>query len=498
MTPRELPQPAWMAAGASGTARRLLPFIAVAAVGGLVTLAAVDVDPTRFALAAALQVAAGVMVLALPWRRLPSWAGAIPALVFLAGVAFLRDSAGGLLGGVGALVLLPVLWFALYGTRTQLALIVPAVGAVFLVPILVAGAPAYPASQWRVAVLYIALTLLLGGSVQRLIRSAQQQADEARRREREIGRVADVARRLSTGEGTRRDVCSAACEIGDAAWAVLWEPDGKGRLALSAAAGVDLPPTVLDPARERSAVLTAFRTAGTIFVADAPKAEGMDQRLLDVLPATGSILFQPVIRRGESAGVLVVAWHGVIDHEETRVRVLVELLAAEAAIAIQRADLMTRLEELADTDELTGLPNRRGWNRELEIAISTAQRRRSPLCIALIDVDRFKVVNDERGHQAGDRLLKEAAAAWRSTLRPADILSRPGGDEFTLLLPDCDVDRARTVLERLRQATPREHTCSIGVAQWDGGEASQELIARADEALYSAKGGGRDQVVAAG
>ena len=88
---------------------------------------------------------------------------------------------------------------------------------------------------------------------------------------------------------------------------------------------------------------------------------------------------------------------------------------------------------------------------------------------------------------------------WRicSTLRPADILARPGGDEFTLILPDCDIDRARAVLERLRQATPRDNTCSIGVAQWDGGEASQELIARADEALYGAKEGGRDQVVSA-
>jgi len=192
-----------------------------------------------------------------------------------------------------------------------------------------------------------------------------------------------------------------------------------------------------------------------------------------------------------------VAWHGVIDYDESRVRVLVGLLAAEAAIAIQRADLMTRLEELADTDDLTGLPNRRGWNRELEIALSTAQRRRSALCIALIDVDRFKVVNDAHGHLAGDRLLKEAAASWRSTLRPADILARPGGDEFTLILPDCDTERATTVLERLRQATPREHTCSIGVAQWDGGEASQELITRADDALYDAKEAGRDRVVSA-
>ena len=486
-----------MAASASGTARRLLPFVAVAVLGVAVTVVSTDVDARGFATAAALQLLAAAMVVGLPWGRLPSWTAAVPALVFLAGVGFLRESAGGPFGGLGAVGLLPVLWFALYGTRTQLAILIPAVGAVFFVPIAVVGAPEYPLDQWRVGVLYVALALLVGTTVQGLIRRARSQADEARRRESEIAQVADVARRLSTGEGTRRDVCAAACELGGAAWAVLWEPDVKGRLALSAVAGVELPPTVLDPAHERSAVLTAFRTAGSIFVADASTAAGMNRRLLELLPTAASILFQPVLRRGEAAGVLVVAWRRAVDHEENRVRMLVGLLAAEAAIAIERADLLTKLEELADTDELTGLPNRRGWNRELEIALSTAQRRRAPLCVALIDVDRFKVVNDERGHQAGDRLLKEAAAAWRSTLRPADVLARHGGDEFTLVLPDCDIDRARAVLDRLREATPREHTCSIGVAQWDGSEASQELVARADEALYSAKGDGRDRVAGA-
>jgi diguanylate cyclase (GGDEF)-like protein len=497
MKPRDLPQRAWKALSEYETARRLLPFAAVALLGAAVTLIAAPVDATPFAIAVALEVVAGLTVLFLPWQRLPSWVGAVPALIFLAGVAFMRDAAGGPFAGLGALVLLPILWFALYGTRSQLAIVVPAVGLAFFLPIVFVGDPKYPFSQWRVGVLYIALALLLGESVQRLIRQVQSQADEARRREGEIARVAEVARRLSTGEGTRRDVCAAACEIGDAAWAVLWEPDGSGRLALTASAGVEVQPLVLDPARERSGALTAFRTAASIFVPDAPAAEARNPRVADVLPATGSILYQPVLRRGEPAGVLVVAWRGVIDYDETRVRVLVGLLAAEAAIAIQRADLMTRLEELADTDELTGLPNRRSWNRELEIALSTAQRRGAPLCVALIDVDRFKIVNDQRGHQAGDRLLKESAASWRSTLRPADILARPGGDEFTLILPDCDIDRARTVLERLREATPRENTCSIGVAQWDGVEASQELVSRADEALYSAKNAGRDRVAEA-
>jgi diguanylate cyclase (GGDEF)-like protein len=288
----------------------------------------------------------------------------------------------------------------------------------------------------------------------------------------------------------------AACEIGDSSFAMLWEPNEAGHLVATAAAGVEQPRLALDPDSDRSGAVLAYRGAAPVFVAEAQSDPRVNKRLLALVRAQDSILFQPVLRRGVPAGVLVVGWHERVHHDEGRLRMMVGLLAAEAGIAIERADLLTRLEELADTDELTGLPNRRGWNRELDVALSTAERRGAPLCIALIDVDFFKEVNDERGHQAGDRLLKSAAAAWRSTLRPADILSRPGGDEFSLLLPDCDLDRARRVLERLRAATPSGRTCSIGVAQWDG-EPADQLVARADEALYGAKGAGRDRVVAA-
>jgi diguanylate cyclase (GGDEF)-like protein len=476
-------------------ARRLAPFVAVAMTGFAVVATALDVDLAGFAAALALSALAAAMVLLLPWRRLPSWTGALPALAYLAAVAVLRDAAGGAVAGTSPLVLLPVLWLGLHGNRRQLAIVVPAIAAVFFVPILFAGPPEYPASQWHTGVLYVAISLLIGLNVQRLIRRVKAQAAAAEQSRREVARVAEVARRLSTGDGTRRDVCVAACEIGDSAFAMLWEPNAAGRLAVTAAAGTEQPRLELDVA-ERSGAGLAFRTSATVFVAEAKGDPRASRRLVEHVGVEGSILFQPVLRRGAPTGVLVVGWHERVDHEEDRLRMMVGLLAAEAGIAIERADLLTRLEELADTDELTGLPNRRGWNRELGVALSTAERRRSPLCVALIDVDFFKAVNDERGHQAGDRLLKAAAAAWRSTLRPADVLARPGGDEFSLLLPDCDIERAEMVLERLRAATPGAHTCSIGVAQWST-EAVEDLLERADEALYGAKNAGRDRVVTA-
>jgi len=118
-----------------------------------------------------------------------------------------------------------------------------------------------------------------------------------------------------------------------------------------------------------------------------------------------------------------------------------------------------------------------------------------PLCVAPIDLDNFKAFNDQHGHQAGDRLLKAAGAAWWANLRKADLLVRYGGEEFAVLLPDCGLDDAMAIAERLRTAQP-EGTCSIGVAEWVSNESVDELVRRADQALYAAKAGGRNRCCA--
>jgi diguanylate cyclase (GGDEF)-like protein len=156
---------------------------------------------------------------------------------------------------------------------------------------------------------------------------------------------------------------------------------------------------------------------------------------------------------------------------------------------------------MALTDELTGLPNRRALDAELDRELERARRHDSPLCVAIVDLDHFKEVNDERGHAAADVLLKEVASRWRGTLRITDFLARSaliaryGGEEFVVLLPDCDEHEAFAVADRLRVAMPAPHTCSVGIARWDAFEAPSELIARADRALYHAKHTGRDRTV---
>ena len=161
---------------------------------------------------------------------------------------------------------------------------------------------------------------------------------------------------------------------------------------------------------------------------------------------------------------------------------------------LEREELLARLREQAGTDELTGLANLRSWNRELDTGLARAARTEEPLAIAMLDLDRFKAINDTRGHAAGDALLRELAKALAAELRPGDVLARIGGDEFGLLLPGCSSQTAAATVERLARAAPAPHTFSAGVAEWDGAETPQRLVARADSALYAAKDCGRDQV----
>jgi diguanylate cyclase (GGDEF)-like protein len=164
----------------------------------------------------------------------------------------------------------------------------------------------------------------------------------------------------------------------------------------------------------------------------------------------------------------------------------------------QRELLAARLELTARTDALTGLPNRRAWDEELEREILHAARTETPLCMALLDLDFFKQFNDLHGHPTGDSHLKEVASLWRSSLRSADLIARYGGEEFAVLLTATDAFQAQQVIETLRGCVPLDETVSAGIAQWDGVESGLELFARADRALYEAKRAGRDRAVQAG
>jgi diguanylate cyclase (GGDEF)-like protein len=162
-----------------------------------------------------------------------------------------------------------------------------------------------------------------------------------------------------------------------------------------------------------------------------------------------------------------------------------------------RQALLTSLERMALTDQLTGLPNRRAWEEGLHRELARAARDGNPVCVAVIDLDYFKRFNDERGHQAGDAVLADAARAWQAQLRASDLLARYGGEEFSAVIPAWPLEVAVAIVERLRCATPAGLTASAGVACWDRTETAMELFGRADAALYEAKQRGRNCTVAA-
>lgn len=163
----------------------------------------------------------------------------------------------------------------------------------------------------------------------------------------------------------------------------------------------------------------------------------------------------------------------------------------------EREKLLGEVQNLARHDALTGLPNRRVLQELLPREMARARRNELPLCLAIVDIDHFKRYNDTHGHLAGDEVLRACAREWDGTLRGEDTLVRFGGEEFLVLLPDTDPEQAAEVVERLRQQTPLEQTCSAGLALWDQTESIDDLLRRADEALYLAKASGRDQLAQA-
>ncbi len=183
-----------------------------------------------------------------------------------------------------------------------------------------------------------------------------------------------------------------------------------------------------------------------------------------------------------------------------------DLIASREALSRAHEELAERAEQLARaaaTDPLTGISNRRDFMQRFEQHWQDARRRRSLLALLLVDIDHFKRTNDEHGHAVGDAALVAVAGALQTTLRAGTLLSRWGGEEFAVLLPEADGPAALGLGQRLRQAVAtisREDvpalTVSIGVASVRGGEISriEQLFELADAALYEAKSSGRDQV----
>ncbi len=204
-----------------------------------------------------------------------------------------------------------------------------------------------------------------------------------------------------------------------------------------------------------------------------------------------SLVVVPV-RRAEPLAAIGVYWSE--QHEPTADEViLAQALADSVAVALEHVRVLQELAvtvELSSTDALTGVANRRAWDRALTQALESG----SPITVGMIDLDSFKLYNDINGHQAGDAVLQECGRAWNAALRDVDLVARYGGEEFGLLLPNVDGRQAMPIVARLRAATPPSVTISVGLATRKVGEPIIDVVGRADAALYNAKRAGRNRV----
>lgn len=198
--------------------------------------------------------------------------------------------------------------------------------------------------------------------------------------------------------------------------------------------------------------------------------------------------------------------HRPVDRMELRARVNTQIKRKRYTDKLRTN--VARSMEMAVTDPLTGLYNRRHMDNQLEIQLANADARGSPLCILTLDVDFFKPINDTHGHDVGDRVLRELARRLKEQVRTIDLCCRIGGEEFLILLPGTELQVGFTVAERLRRTIsavpfdvgagsgPLAITVSIGVASYEtSADTPQSVLKRADDALYRAKRAGRNRVV---
>ncbi|MDP9795367.1 diguanylate cyclase (GGDEF)-like protein [Catenuloplanes nepalensis] len=231
----------------------------------------------------------------------------------------------------------------------------------------------------------------------------------------------------------------------------------------------------------------------------APRPQVLTRRRLVVL--TGAVLLSPGILIVQLlAGLEPSTWAVALTSAALFVLVVTRMAGMVRRLEEQAGQLeiqARRLDELARTDTLTGLPNRRTLDAQIVRDMDSTTARRTPFPVAMLDLDHFKRYNDTHGHQTGDDLLAGAARSWSLLLRDGDTLARYGGEEFVLLMPGRTEEDAARLLDRLRIATPDLQTFSAGLAVWDGTEPPDVLMRRADLALYAAKEAGRGRVVRA-
>ena len=469
--------------------RDFAPLCAAALLAWTVVLVGSRVSWAQYAVACVLALVAGVLAVPATRDRAGTRLGLVPsALLFLAAVAFLRNSIGGSSSGTSALAMIPVFHTALYSrSRRQLGIVVAGVGLFYLLPILLVGPPAYPTSQIRAAVLSVAVSAIIGFATQQLVASVRRQANEARTRERMLERLVDVVHRLFDSAQPRIDVCQAARSISGATVALIYEPAPDGSGLRCTAVTQREAASLHQPASSGSAVQEAFDTREAILVTDDVEARVGNRASWIATGRPRSVLYQPLTRHGVAEGVLVVGWAEEIQAGGTHTTIA-SLLAHEAAAVIARADAMDELTDEARPTRSPACPTAApGTCTSASRTPRAPAGHRDARLRPLQDVQRHVRSPCRRPAAKGDRggvarpgpRRRPAGAAGRRGVRAAAARLRSRrhrGDSSVCAAPSPTTGPARPGLPWASQ-----------------GRVPRQVIARADRALYEAKAAGRDR-----
>jgi diguanylate cyclase (GGDEF)-like protein/PAS domain S-box-containing protein len=621
--------------GRAGLARRTWPFGCALGLGLCLATVGDVGDPAALAIATALAALIVAVVVAAPWARLPRVLQAGPPLACLGVVALLIESDGGASSGFAPLVIVPVFWLALYGTRREVILAVAGTMVTFALPLVLVGDPQYPAGEWRRTVLWVVVTGLVGATVRRLVSVVREGAGageafktamvesaldcvitmdrEGRvvefnpaaqrtfgyRREDAVGaELAElivppalreahrrgVARYLSSGQGPALDrrleltgmrsdghefpveltitriagvepptfagyirditdrrraerdiaaqhgVARVLAESGtiDAAIPNLLRALGEGmEWELGAAWLVDEEAEVLrchtvwrqesivaEEFREHSTRLAIPRGVGPLgkvwstgqpaSTEDAPNEPDYPRAVPAAREGLRGAVWLP-IRSGPAVLGVIEFYSRHANRLDESLLDTLSTIATQIGEFFRRRRAEERLAHQALHDDLTGLPNRGLLLDRLEHALQRSKRQRSTLAVLFMDLDNFKVINDNLGHHVGDELLVELAARLVRSVRTSDTagrlggetVARFGGDEFVVLCEDIASERdAIRIAERIGRELGRPVslggreftvTASIGIALGRGDASREHLVRDADAAMYRAK-----------
>jgi two-component system, cell cycle response regulator len=434
------------------------------------------------------------------WRRRGLWLFGLLLVIDAAYLMYAVHLTGGLTSPMRNLILLHLIAVALLASyRTGLKLVLWYVLLLMLefqMPASAHQSAATGGSDWARLIFFA--SVLSGITLGTATLSAVNER-ELRRRRFDLEALASLAERLENATESSTVAATTVDAIVDNFGidriALVGVTPHLELLAGHGLASPQLPALPVSPVVDDAAQLRATLLPAALKSADEPWLTGL-------LPDAHNIVVTPMYAEGGCLGVLVFE-HGARrgSRIERRLLTIIERFASHAALALRNATLLERVQQAASTDALTGIANRRAFEEALDREVARSARTGEPVSLVMLDLDHFKVLNDTHGHQMGDEVLREVAAALSAHCRDMDVAARYGGEEFTVILPNCGTEEIEASAQRLWASVCERPlftpiTVSAGYATFpDNARTGPDLVFAADQALYQAKRAGRNRVM---